>query len=152
VSRVALRGIRAHLVQFLLSLLAVALGVAFVAGTFSLRTMMSSTFTGIVEGSTTGDAYVRGSEPIAPVAQDGTQLGEARNTIPASLATSIEKIDGVKHAFASNRGLQRAIPKLRSGAASQRHHRQAGERASAPWPQRDWLGLGDAEDLRSERG
>ena len=48
-SRVALRGIRAHLVQFVLSLLAVTLGVAFVAGTFSLRTMMSSTFTGIVE-------------------------------------------------------------------------------------------------------
>ena len=103
-SRVALRGIRAHLVQFVLSVLAVTLGVAFVAGTFSLRTMMSSTFTSIVESSTTGDAYVRGSEPIASVAQDGTELGEARNTIPASLATSIEKIDGVKHAFASISG------------------------------------------------
>ena len=103
-SRVALRGIRAHLVQFVLSLLAVTLGVAFVAGTFSLHTMMSSTFTGIVESSTLGDAYVRGSEPIAPIAGDGTQMGEARNTIPASLVPSIENIDGVKHAFASISG------------------------------------------------
>src|SRR6185436_6012968 len=75
VSRVALRGIRAHLVQFVLSLLAVTLGVAFVAGTFSLRTMMSSTFTGIVDSSALGQAYVRGSEPIAS-AQGGTLLGE----------------------------------------------------------------------------
>ena len=48
--RVALRGIRAHLVRFILSVMAVALGVAFVAGTFSLRTMMSATFSGIVVG------------------------------------------------------------------------------------------------------
>ena len=103
-SRVALRGIRAHLVQFVLSVLAVTLGVAFVAGTFSLRTMMSSTFTGIVQSSTIGDAYVRGSEQIASIAADGTTLNEARNTIPASLATSIARLDGVKHAFASISG------------------------------------------------
>ena len=97
-------GIRAHLVQFVLSVLAVALGVAFVAGTFSLRTMMSSTFTGIIQSSIIGDAYVRGSEPLAELAADGTTLNAARNTIPVSLATSIEHIDGVKHAFASFSG------------------------------------------------
>ena len=98
-TRVALRGIRAHVIQFLLSVLAVALGVAFVAGTFSLRTMMSSTFSGIVERSTVGDAYVRGSQEIDSVAQDGTGLGAARNTIPASLTTSIQGIEGVRYAF-----------------------------------------------------
>ncbi len=103
-TRVALRSVRAHLVQFVLSVLAVALGVAFVAGTFSLRTMMSSTFTGIVDSSTIGDAYVRGSQQIASLAQDGTTLNEARNTIPASLASSISRVDGVKHAFASISG------------------------------------------------
>ena len=46
--KVALRGIRAHLVRFVMSLLAVALGVAFVAGTFALRTMLSSTFDDVV--------------------------------------------------------------------------------------------------------
>jgi len=103
-TRVAMRGVRAHLVQFLMSVLAVTLGVAFVAGTFSLRTMMSSTFSGIVERSTVGDAYVRGSEVIDSQAQDGTGLGSARNTVPVSLASSIAGVDGVSHAFPSVSG------------------------------------------------
>lgn len=74
--RVAVRGIRAHLVRFLLSLLAVALGVAFVAGTFSLRTMMSSTFDGIVDAGTPGDAYVR-AEPA-----EGTSVVEGTSAAP----------------------------------------------------------------------
>ena len=101
--RVALRGIRAHLVRFLLSVLAVTLGVAFVAGTFSLRTMMSSTFDGIVESSMPADTYVRGAEPAAGLSTTGT-TGETRNTIPASLARTIEGVDGVAHAFADISG------------------------------------------------
>ena len=101
--RVALRGIRAHLVRFLLSVLAVTLGVAFVAGTFSLRTMMSSTFTGIVDSSMTADAYVRGAEPAVGMSTTGT-TGETRNTISASLADTITSVDGVAHAFADISG------------------------------------------------
>ncbi len=101
--RVALRGIRAHLVRFLLSVLAVTLGVAFVAGTFSLRTMMSSTFDGIVESSIPADTYVRGAEPAAGLSTTGT-TGENRNTIPASLAGTIARVDGVAHAFADISG------------------------------------------------
>ena len=101
--RVALRGIRAHLVRFVLSVLAVTLGVAFVAGTFSLKTMMSSTFSGIVNSSTLGDAYVRGAEPLAGRSTTGT-TGATRNTIPASLATSIAGVDGVDKAFAEISG------------------------------------------------
>ena len=78
--RVALRGIRAHLVRFLLSVLAVTLGVAFVAGTFSLRTMMSSTFDGIVDSSMPADTYVRGAEPAAGLSTTGT-TGQTRNTM-----------------------------------------------------------------------
>ena len=100
--RVALRGIRAHLARFLLSVLAVTLGVAFVAGTFSLRTMMSSTFTGIVESSTLGDAYVRGAEPAAGATS--STVGEVRNTIPASLASTLAGVDGVARAFADISG------------------------------------------------
>jgi len=97
--RVALRGIRAHLVRFLLSVLAVTLGVAFVAGTFSLRTMLSSTFTGIIDSSMLGDAYVRGSEPASSTGQNGTQVGDVRNTVSTDLAPSIEAVDGVTHAL-----------------------------------------------------
>ena len=101
--RVALRGIRAHLVRFLLSVLAVTLGVAFVAGTFSLRTMMSSTFTGIVDSSMPADAYVRGAEPAAGNSMTGT-TGQTRNTVPASLAATIAGVDGVDKAFADISG------------------------------------------------
>ena len=101
--RVALRGIRAHLVRFILSVLAVALGVAFVAGTFSLRTMMSATFSGIVDSSLLGDAYVRGADPAVGRSMTGT-TGEVRNTVPASLAGRIAKVPGVHQAFADISG------------------------------------------------
>ncbi|HEX5333461.1 MAG TPA: FtsX-like permease family protein [Cellulomonas sp.] len=99
---VALRGIRAHLVRFLLSLLAVALGVSFVAGTFSLRTMLSSTFTGIVNSSMVGDAYVRGSEASARGASDIQT--EARNPVPLSLAQDLAGVDGVERVIPDVQG------------------------------------------------
>ncbi|WP_407342142.1 ABC transporter permease [Pengzhenrongella phosphoraccumulans] len=101
--RVALRGIREHLVRFLLSVLAVTLGVAFVAGTFSLRTMMSATFTGIVDSSMPADAYVRGADRAVGMSTPGT-TGETRTTVPAALATSIAAVDGVDKAFADISG------------------------------------------------
>ncbi|RYV51540.1 ABC transporter permease [Pengzhenrongella frigida] len=94
--RVALRGIRAHLVRFVLSVLAVTLGVAFVAGTFSLRAMLSSTFNDIVESSLTGDVYLRGAEAAgstSPTGQGG--FGEARNAIPIALTDVATAVDGV---------------------------------------------------------
>lgn len=96
--RVALRGVRAHLVRFLLSVLAVTLGVAFVAGTFSLRTMLSSTFNSIVETTMLGDAYVRG--PVAEGAEDagvgnGSDSAPGRERIPLALADEIADVDGV---------------------------------------------------------
>jgi len=99
--RVALRGIRAHLVRFLLSLLAVALGVAFVAGTFSLRTMMSSTFDGIVDAGTPGDAYVRAEPAEGSSVVEGTTAGPA---VPMSLADEIAALDGVAHAIPEAQG------------------------------------------------
>ncbi|MPV36858.1 ABC transporter permease [Georgenia subflava] len=67
--RVALREIRAHLVRFVLSVLAVTLGIAFVTGTFSLRALLSDTFSSIIASTTQGDLYVRG--PTADAADDG---------------------------------------------------------------------------------
>jgi putative ABC transport system permease protein len=100
--RVALRGIRAHLVRFLLSLLAVALGVSFVAGTFSLRTMLSSTFTGIIDSAMQGDAYVQGSQASANTVSDGQTA--AHNAIPLSLTEQLAGVDGVKRAIPTVQG------------------------------------------------
>ena len=96
--RVALRGIRAHLVRFALSLLAVALGVSFVAGTFSLRTMLSATFTDIVETTTLGDSYVRGraeSGVAGAASENFSSFGTGRTRVPLSLVDALEAVDGV---------------------------------------------------------
>lgn len=94
-TRVALRGIRSHLGRFLLSVLAVLLGVAFVAGTFSLRTMLSSTFTDIISSSLVGDAYLRGAQEAAVGAGDPTGGASGRNRIPLEVAQEAERVDGV---------------------------------------------------------
>ncbi|RHA40071.1 ABC transporter permease [Cellulomonas rhizosphaerae] len=100
--RVALRGIRAHLVRFFLSVLAVALGVAFVAGTFALRTMLGSTFTDIVATTTLGDAYVRGAHEAG--ASTSGFGGVSRNLVPLDLVPTIEAVDGVERALPDLQG------------------------------------------------
>ena len=90
-TRVALRGIRSHLGRFLLSILAVLLGVAFVAGTYSLRAMMENTFNDIVEAGTNGDAYVRGVETGTDQQMGGTLHAD----LPIDLEDDIRAVDGV---------------------------------------------------------
>ncbi|UZN02992.1 ABC transporter permease [Cellulomonas sp. S1-8] len=99
--RVTLRGVRAHAVRFALSVLAVALGVAFVAGTFALRTMLSDTFHGIVDAQAPAAVYVRG-DGVLPGGGDtggGTTLGEQRTPVPAALAPELSGLDGVRVAL-----------------------------------------------------
>ncbi|NTW40010.1 MAG: FtsX-like permease family protein [Cellulomonadaceae bacterium] len=96
-TRVALRGIRSHLGRFVMSVVAVLLGVAFVAGTFSLRAMMSSTFNDIVSSSMTGDAYLQGSEEVG--ASSPMTGGSSRNRIPLTLVDDVEQVDGVAMAI-----------------------------------------------------
>jgi len=73
--RVAVREIRAHLVRFLLSVLAVTLGIAFVTGTFSLRALLSDTFSSIIASTTQGDLYVRG--PVATAQENASAVEPA---------------------------------------------------------------------------
>jgi len=102
--RVALRGVRAHLVRFLLSTLAVMLGVAFVVGTFTFRAMLSSTFEDIIATTLVADVYVRGAEEI----DDGTTTGNTFSTphspVPVSLADTVAQVDGVERAVADASG------------------------------------------------
>jgi putative ABC transport system permease protein len=102
--RVALRNVRAHLVRLGLSILAVVLGVSFVAGTFSLREMLSSTFDGIVDAGSSFDVYLRGAEDSAALTQENASAGEVRTTIPADLTDTVQEVDGVAHAFADYTG------------------------------------------------
>lgn len=93
--RVTLRGVRAHAVRFALSVLAVALGVAFVAGTFALRTMLSDTFHGIVDAQAPADVYVRGDALLPGGGGGGLSLGGQRTPVPLTLADDVAGVDGV---------------------------------------------------------
>ncbi|MFP5335619.1 MAG: ABC transporter permease [Actinomycetes bacterium] len=99
--RVALRTVRGHVVRFLLTALAVLLGVSFVAGTFVLTDTMDRTFTGILAQASRGtDVVVRGEERTE--AMDG---GEAlREQLPLALAEELEQVDGVGAAEADLSG------------------------------------------------
>lgn len=96
--RVALRGVRTHVVQFALSVLAVLLGVAFVAGTFSLRAMLSDTFGAIIATTIQGDAYLQGANVSASADGLGEDAG-ARNRIPLALVATAAAVDGVRQAL-----------------------------------------------------
>ncbi|MFC8921208.1 ABC transporter permease [Cellulosimicrobium sp. NPDC057127] len=112
--RVALRGVRAHLVRFVLSVLAVTLGVAFVVGTFAFRAMLSSTFDDIIATTLVADVYVRGSQEVAGTPPQegggggggapGTGFGPERTLVPADLADRVEDVDGVDRAVADVSG------------------------------------------------
>lgn len=104
--RVALREIRAHLVRFALSVLAVALAIAFVTGTFSLRAMLADTFASIIASTTQGDLYLRGAERIEPADRTGEgppsgspePLSEPRRPVPLELAATVADVAGVDQA------------------------------------------------------
>ncbi|NDO91016.1 ABC transporter permease [Cellulosimicrobium composti] len=109
--RVALRGVRAHVVRFVLSVLAVTLGVAFVVGTFAFRGMLSSTFEDIIATTLTADVYVRGSQEVAGDATGpggggggGTGFTGDRTLVPADLTADVEEVDGVARAVADVSG------------------------------------------------
>ncbi|BDZ41449.1 hypothetical protein GCM10025865_07480 [Paraoerskovia sediminicola] len=99
---------RAHLVRFVLSVLAVTLGVAFVTGAFAFRSMLSSTFDDIIATTLVGDAYVRGSEPAPDAPTQGgsgsTGFGSPRTPIPLDLVDDVQAVDGVARAAADVAG------------------------------------------------
>ncbi|WP_426560262.1 ABC transporter permease [Angustibacter sp. McL0619] len=93
--RVTLKGVRGHLLRFVLTTLSVMLGVAFVAGTFVLSDSLKSTFDRISDGATAGtDVVVRGAKVNSGVA-DSSDL---RTPLQASQAHELAKVDGARDA------------------------------------------------------
>ncbi len=91
--RIGFRSVRAHAARFVMSVLAVALGVAFVTGTFSLREMLSSTFDELVNASSTADAYIQ-----PPTTASSAELGPSGALVagvPLALADEVREVDGV---------------------------------------------------------
>jgi putative ABC transport system permease protein len=100
--KVTLKGIWAKKVRFLLTGVAVMLGVAFVSGTFVLTETISNTFNGLFNDIYQHtDAVVRGKQQF-----DSQGFGDAgRGTISASLLPTIRGADGVAAADGTVQGL-----------------------------------------------
>ncbi|MGL5858570.1 MAG: ABC transporter permease [Angustibacter sp.] len=88
-----MRGVRGHLLRFLLTTLSVTLGVAFVAGTQVLTDSLQATFDRIISGATAGtDVVVRGER-----VNDGVSgSADLRRPIPLSEVDALTRVDGVR--------------------------------------------------------
>jgi len=92
--KVTRKGLRAHKLRFVLTALAVLLGVAFMSGTFVLTDTIRQTFDDLFADIREGtDAYVRSRDAIE---NDFGPTQRAR--IPTDLLTEIEAVDGVEAA------------------------------------------------------
>ena len=102
--RVALRGVREHVVRFGLSILAVTIGVAFVVGTLAFRSMLAGTFDAIIETTVNADVYVRGDRAVAadlgsqPGPPADASLAPDRTPVAISLAEQVADVPGVRRA------------------------------------------------------
>ncbi|HET8617085.1 MAG TPA: FtsX-like permease family protein [Actinomycetales bacterium] len=116
--RVTLKGVRGHVLRFVLTAASVMLGVAFVAGTFVLTDSLQSTFDKIFDNSTAGtDVVVRGTTVNSGL----TQTGDLRTPLPMSLADQLADVDGAAGAYPSLEGTAVLVGKdgtaVRNGGA-----------------------------------
>jgi putative ABC transport system permease protein len=93
--RITLKGVRAHLLRFLLTVASVTLGTALVAGTYVLTDSIDATFDKIFDQVAAGkDVAVRGVK----AGQLGMGQGDARVQLPIDLVTQLRAVDGVLRA------------------------------------------------------
>jgi putative ABC transport system permease protein len=105
--KATLKGLMAHKLRLALTALAIVLGVGFVAGTYVLTDTITGTFDNIFGTVTAGtDVTVRTKSDFEQ--QGGPSL---RDPLPASLATQIQGVDGVKVVQGSVQGYAQFIGK-----------------------------------------
>jgi putative ABC transport system permease protein len=92
-ARFTIKGLLAHKLRFLLTALAVMLGVAFMSGTMVLTDTISKTFDNLFADVNRGtDAYVRSRESLT-----GSFGGDRqRGRVPASLVPEVETVQGAE--------------------------------------------------------
>ena len=100
--RIGLRDTKAHFRRFIMSIIAIALGVAFVVGSFCFREMLNDQVSQMMGSNSDADVYVRGApeekqEPGGRV----TSYNSTYNEISTSIIPDIENVDGVASADAT---------------------------------------------------
>ncbi|NEG54425.1 ABC transporter permease [Bifidobacterium platyrrhinorum] len=104
--RIGLRDARAHLPRFVMSIIAIALGVSFVVGSFCFREMMNDQVDQMLGSNTDADVYVRGVAERKDDASAATATGsdgsssslKTYNDIDVSLVDDVAKVAGVARA------------------------------------------------------
>lgn len=92
--KVTWKGLLAHKLRFVLTSLAVVLGVAFMSGTMTLTATLSQVFDDLFADVNEGvDVYVRGREPF-----DADFFTPPREPVPAALLDTIRSVEGVADA------------------------------------------------------
>lgn len=104
--RIGLRDARGHFGRFVMSIVAIALGVAFVVGSFCFRQMLDNQVSEMMATNADHDVYVRGSEKTSSTGSEAaapttSSSSESYNAIDSDLATTIRKVRGVVSASAS---------------------------------------------------
>lgn len=95
--RIGLRDARSHFGRFIMSIVAIALGVSFVVGSFCFREMLNNQVSQMMSTNADHDVYVRGSEEIK--SDSSSLLSTASyNSIDIDLVDEIGKVDGVASA------------------------------------------------------
>lgn len=101
--KIGLRDARAHFGRFVMSIIAIALGVSFVVGSFCFREMMNNQVSDMMGTSADHDVYVRGSKEVKSDSSGlmaASSSSKTYNTINVDLASTIGDVKGVKSAEA----------------------------------------------------
>ncbi|PST47303.1 ABC transporter permease [Bifidobacterium callitrichos] len=104
--RIGLRDARAHLPRFVMSIIAIALGVSFVVGSFCFREMMNDQVDQMMGSNTDHDVYVRGTVEKKDESSDQSSSSDSSagsslktyNDIDDALVDDVAAVDGVKTA------------------------------------------------------
>jgi putative ABC transport system permease protein len=95
VFKATVKGLLAHKVRFLMTALAVVLGVSFMAGTFMLTDTINNTFNTLFAQTAVGkDTTVRSRTSFKSTGFDAADVQRA--PVPASLVTTLRQLPGVK--------------------------------------------------------
>ncbi|OZG49787.1 ABC transporter permease [Pseudoscardovia radai] len=108
---IGVRDARAHASRFVMSIVAIALGVAFVLGSFCFRGLLDGQVRKMTSTNADGDVYVQGlvtedsddsSASAEPAASSSSSSSDddtdSRNNIDVSLVSTISAVDGVQTA------------------------------------------------------
>ena len=87
---ISLRGFRAHLTRYMMSLVAIALGVSFVVASFCLRALMDGQVSSMLETNAAADVYVTGASVDSATASAlmGAMSGSSSGSASSGSASS----------------------------------------------------------------